>query len=213
MYLSHLASLLALALTAVAQDTSIRTVKAAFAAADIPANLNIAFNPTALLEVTLPQPTGRPITLHAGIQLPRNGKSLRRRTDTAGPPTFHVVGNVGKGPFVVAAVDPDAPTPQAPTSAQIRHFLGGNFFNHDGLLTNTTPAISEFRQPTPPAGSDAHRYTFLLFHQSDEFATQTLVNATTPVSLFNISQFAAAVDLGNPIAGTFMLVAPDPPAA
>jgi hypothetical protein len=48
----------------------------------------------------------------------------------------------------------------------------------------------------------------LLFKQSPEFATQTLVNSTTSVSLFNISQFASAVDLGNPIAGTFMLVAP-----
>ncbi|KAJ7021584.1 PEBP-like protein [Mycena alexandri] len=205
MYLSHLTSLLALALAVASQDTSIRKVDAAFAAANLPANLDITFKPTALLEVSLPQATGPPITLHAGIQVPRNGN-----TDTAGPPTFHVVGDVGKGPFVVAAVDPDAPTPQAPTSAQIRHFLGGNFFNHGGLLKNTTPAISEFRQPTPPAGSDAHRYTFLLFHQSEAFASQTLVNANTSVSLFNISQFAAAVDLGNPIAGTFMLVAPDP---
>ncbi|KAJ7784372.1 PEBP-like protein [Mycena metata] len=202
MYISHLTSLLALALAVVAQDTSIREVDAAFAAADIPANLDIVFKPTALLEVSLPQATGPPITLHAGIHVPRN--------DTAGPPTFHVVGNVGKGPFVVAAVDPDAPTPQDPTSAQIRHFLGGNFLNDGGLLKNTTPAISEFRQPTPPAGSDAHRYTFLLFHQSAAFASQTLVNANTSVQLFNISQFAAAVGLGNPIAGTFMLVAPDP---
>ncbi|KAJ7442611.1 PEBP-like protein [Mycena latifolia] len=200
MHLSHLASVLAFALFAAGQDVSIRAVDKAFCAANIPTDLDIVFKPTALLEVSLPQATGPPITLHAGIQVPRN--------DTAGPPTFHVVGNVGSGPFVVATVDPDAPTPQAPTSAQIRHFLGGNFFNHGGLLVNSTPAISEFRQPTPPAGSDAHRYIFLLFKQSPEFTTQTLVNATTPVSLFNVSQFAGAVDLGNPIAGTFMLVAP-----
>ncbi|KAJ7625383.1 PEBP-like protein [Mycena polygramma] len=201
MYLSRLASLFAFVIAAVGQDVSIPAVEKAFTAANLPANLTIVFKPTALLEVSLPQTTGPPITLHAGIQVPRN--------DTAGPPTFHVVGNVGPGPFVVAAVDPDAPTPQAPTSAQIRHFLGGNFVNQGGLLVNSTPAVSEFRQPTPPAGSDAHRYTFLLFKQSPEFATQTLVNASTSVSLFNISQFAAAVDLGNPIAGTFMLVAAD----
>ncbi|KAJ7134796.1 phosphatidylethanolamine-binding protein [Mycena epipterygia] len=202
MYLLHLTSVLALALVAVGQDLSIAAVDKAFNTANLPANLDIVFKPTALLEVSLPQATGPPITLHAGIQLPRN--------DTAGPPTFHVVGNVGSGPFVVATVDPDAPTPQDPTSAQIRHFLGGNFFNHGGLLVNTTPAISEFRQPTPPAGSDPHRYTFLLFKQSRQFAHQQLVNATTSISLFNISQFASAVHLGNPIAGTFMLVGPDP---
>ncbi|KAF8171983.1 PEBP-like protein [Mycena galopus ATCC 62051] len=202
MYILHLASLLALALVAVGQDVSIKAVEKAFLAADLPADLDIVFKPTALIEVSLPQATGPPITLHAGIHVPRN--------DTAGPPTFHVAGDVGKGPFVVATVDPDAPTPQDPTMAQIRHFLGGNFFNHDGLLVNVTPAVSEFRQPTPPAGSDAHRYTFLLFRQSPEFATQTLINATTPVQNFNLSVFAAEVDLGNPIAGTFMLVAPEP---
>jgi hypothetical protein len=53
-----------------------------------------------------------------------------------------------------------------------------------------------------------YSYVFLLFKQSPEFATQTLVNATTAVSLFNISQFASAVNLGDPIAGTFMLVPP-----
>ncbi|KAF7298888.1 CEN-like protein 2 [Mycena indigotica] len=185
MFLSHFAPLLVFTLGIRAQDTSIATVEKAFLNAHIPADLSVAFKPHALLEVSLPQATGPPIVLHAGIQVPRN--------DTAGPPTFHVDGDVGKGPFVVAAVDPDAPTPQTPTSAQIRHFLGGNFVNEGGLLVNKTPAISEFRQPTPPAGSDAHRYVFLVFRQSSGFATQTFVNATTPVSLFNISLFAEEV--------------------
>ncbi|KAG6887358.1 hypothetical protein C0992_012661 [Termitomyces sp. T32_za158] len=101
-------------------------------------------------------------------------------------------------------------------SAQIRHFLGPNFFaecvteGHVHDLVNRTAAISEFLQPTPPAGSDAHRYIFLLFNQPTGFNAQTLVTPTTPITLFNISAFAEATGLGNPIAGTFMLVAPDP---
>ena len=65
--------------------------------------------------------------------------------------------------FVVAMVDLDPPTPQVPTEAQIRHFLGGNFHlqqaGSDGvaLLKNSTPAVSNFLQPTPPAGSAPHR--------------------------------------------------------
>ena len=135
-----------------------------------------------------------------------------------------------QGPFVIAAVDPDAPTPQNPTNAQIRHFLGGNFApNRLGLLSNSTPAISEFRQPTPPAGSDAHRYDilnyiisfpslvdfatiryiFLLFEQPRGFNSQKVVNAMTPIQNFDIAAFASAVGLGDPIAGSFMLVAPD----
>ena len=58
-------------------------------------------------------------------------------------------------------VDLDAPTPQAPTLSQIRHFLGGNFHLVSGEdrqnLVNSTAALSEFLQPTPPAGSDPHR--------------------------------------------------------
>ncbi|KAF8061715.1 PEBP-like protein [Lyophyllum atratum] len=210
MYFSTLTYLLPLAALVAGQDTSLRTVRQAFNAADIPADLSITFNPRFLLEVTFPQTSGRAITLHAGIQLPRNS--------TAGPPTFSVVGNAGSGPFVVAAVDPDAPTPQAPTSAQIRHFLGPNFIaRNPGAdthpLVNETAAISSFLQPTPPAGSDAHRYVFLLFRQPAGFNGQTLVTPTTPISLFNISAFAAETGLGAPIAGTFMFVAPDPPAA
>ncbi|KAJ8515366.1 hypothetical protein ONZ45_g7200 [Pleurotus djamor] len=175
-----------------AQDTSLRAVKATFDAANIPGDLAISFEPSVLLEVSLPQATGSPITLHAGIQLPRNA--------TAGPPTFRVINAPSRGPFVVAAVDPDAPTPQTPTVSQIRHFLGGDFVVEAGgrrsvprglhLLVNSTKAVSEFRQPTPPAGSPAHRYIFLLFEQPAGFDAQTVVTPTTPVQLFNISSFA-----------------------
>ncbi|KAJ7480610.1 hypothetical protein FB451DRAFT_1030819, partial [Mycena latifolia] len=58
------------------------------------------------------------------------------------------------GPFVVATVDRDDPTPQEPSFA---HFLGGNFFNHDGRLVNSTPAVSFSVPPAPPVGSHAHR--------------------------------------------------------
>ncbi|KAK0464777.1 PEBP-like protein [Desarmillaria tabescens] len=193
---------------AVSQDTSLGRVKEAFDAADIPQDIALPFNPSFLLEVSLPQATGPAIVLRAGVQLPRNA--------TVGPPSFALVGrNVGNGPFVIATVDPDAPTPQDPNIAQVRHFLGGNFVSKHSIagptpLTNTTAAVSNWLQPTPPAGSDAHRYIFLVFEQPQDFNDQVLVDANTPVTSFNISEFGEAVGLRNPIAGTFMLVAPDP---
>lgn len=51
---------------------------------------------------------------------------------------------------------------------------------------------------------------FLLFSQPDDFNNQTLVNTTTPIQNFNISAFAEALDMGNPLGGTFILVGPDP---
>ncbi|THH04117.1 hypothetical protein EW145_g5758 [Phellinidium pouzarii] len=195
-----------------ARESSLRTVKVAFDNANIPEDADLIFDPTALLEVSFPQAASLPVDLIVGERLFRN--------QTAIPPIFGIqnsaFSSAVKETFVVAMVDLDAPTPQAPTNAQIRHFLGGNFAlerpdaHGVALLTNSTPALSEFKQPTPPAGSDPHRYVFLLFEQSPGFNEQADVNTTTPISNFNISQFALDVGLGNPLGGTFMLVGPDP---
>ncbi|KAK7676370.1 hypothetical protein QCA50_020674 [Cerrena zonata] len=194
---------------ALSQDVSLAAVRRAFNTANIPTDASLTFNPSVLFEVTFPQTSGPAVNLHAGIQLPRNA--------TVGPPQFSVRDSFlsPARSFVVAMVDLDAPTPQTPTAAQIRHFLGGDF-HPDGSrtrtekLSNTTAAISNFLQPTPPAGSDPHRYVFLLFNQPQGFDQQTAVTATTSIANFNISQFASEVGLGNPIGGTFMLVGPDP---
>ena len=74
-------------------------------------------------------------------------------------------------PFLVAIVDPDAPTPQSPT---VLHFMGGGYRpddatqylwrrshprmrspGHENLkLMNDRPAIIEFLQPQPPIGKN-----------------------------------------------------------
>jgi len=80
-----------IALTVVAQDTNIHTVEQAFdnahvsdwsvgpftiflllSLAQIPQDLSIFFDPSALLEVTFPEPDASPITIHAGQQMPRD---------------------------------------------------------------------------------------------------------------------------------------------
>ncbi|KAK0460046.1 PEBP-like protein [Desarmillaria tabescens] len=194
------------------QDTSLREVKEAFDNANIPEDIDLPFDPRFLLEVSFSQTSGDEIVLKAGVQLPRD--------KTVGPPSFTIVGRgVSDGPFVIAVVDPDAPTPQNPTSAQVRQFLGGNFEGDCDssllspgivVLKNTTAAVTNWRQPAPPAGSDAHRYIFLAFNQPQGFNDQTVVGATTPITMFSIKEFSEKVGLGDPIAGTFMLVAPDP---
>jgi hypothetical protein len=49
----------------------------------------------------------------------------------------------------------------------------------------------------------------LVFQQPKNFNEQTVVTPETTVRLFNISDFASTVGLGEPLAGTFMIVAPD----
>jgi len=195
----------------VAQDRSLAEVQSAFAKADIPEDAHITFEPNTLLEVIFPQATTRPVLVTAGVQLQRN--------QTAIPPRFGIksaTASQRQETFVVSMLDLDAPTPQNPNVSQIRHFLGANFHLEEqnrfgvSLLSNSTPALSDFLQPTPPAGSDPHRYIFLLFVQPPNFNKQDFVNASTPTTDFSISTFAKEVGLGNPLGGSFMRVGPDP---
>ncbi|KAK0464776.1 PEBP-like protein [Desarmillaria tabescens] len=188
----------------ISQDTNLTEVSQAFINADIPEDIYLKFDPSFLLEVSLPQATNSSIVLKAGVELPRNA--------TVGPPSFTLVGqNINRGPFVVAAVDPDA----VQSRSEIRHFLGGNFVAEHisdtcTVLSNKTAAVSEWLQPSPPVGTGIHRYIFLVFKQPKGFNDQTLVNSTSPYWSWNISAFGEAVGLGDPIAGTFFLVESDP---
>lgn len=83
-------------------------------------------------------------------------------------PTFAVVASASQNnatsanqTFVLVIVDPDAPTPQNTSISQFRHMLAGNMHaNESGILTNSSAALSDFVPPTPPAGSDPHRYDY-----------------------------------------------------
>ncbi|KLO17322.1 PEBP-like protein [Schizopora paradoxa] len=204
-----------------AQDTSLAEVKAAFAKADVPEDAHITFEPNTLLEVAFPQASGRPVLVNAGKQL--------QQPQTAIPPRFGIKSPTASQlhqTFVVSMIDLDAPTPQNPNVSQIRHFLGSNFHIDTesaranrlserfgvGMLVNSTEALSGFLQPTPPAGSDPHRYVFLLFEQPAGFNEKVgqFVNASTPITDFSIATFAKQVGLGNPLGGSFMLVGPGP---
>jgi len=155
------------------------------------------------------------------------------RIATSRPPAFSlrapVPAEMGKGPFVVTIVDPDAPTPENPTNGPVRHFLGGDFvLKDDGVtLKNNTPAITEYVEPNPADGSQPHRSVgffpppkflcanlsnsrcvFLLFKQPDGFKDQKEVTHDTARPFFNVSGFAQKVGLGDPVAGTYVMVAP-----
>ena len=67
-------------------------------------------------------------------------------------------------------VDPDSPTPQNTSLAQIRHLIlsvdvpkCANIAT-GASLTNSTPALSDYISPGPPAGSPPHRWVSL--HES-----------------------------------------------
>ena len=87
-------------------------------------------------------------------------------TETANEPRFFVSfsdNSVAEQTFVLAMVDPDAPTPQNRSLSQIRHFLAGDIkvaggsSNHSQLVNASVP-LTAYLNPSPPPGSDAHRY-------------------------------------------------------
>lgn len=186
-------ALLSLASCALAQDTDIPTVVAAFNSANIPTAFGLRFSPTSLLQVTFPR--NPPYTFSSGTNVPRDA--------TAPVPTFKLVGATDTGPYVIATVDPDGGS-----FGHVRHFLAGNYQLdvNTGALTNTSAPITAWFQPTPGAGNPAHRYVFWAFKQSPDFNQQRIVTAQTYIGNFNLSSLASQTQLGDPVAASFMLV-------
>ncbi|KIK63784.1 hypothetical protein GYMLUDRAFT_222130 [Collybiopsis luxurians FD-317 M1] len=188
------------------------SVEAAFKDAKIVPDVISTFNPTALLSaVYINSSTQTGIIFGPGGGLTAN--------QTVNEPEFWITYNDStllQERFVVALIDPDAPTPQNTSLSQFRHFIGGDFVisssepNGTARLTNLSAAISEYVSPGPPPGSDPHRYTILLFKQPQNFSASasSLIQPTTPVTGFNLSSFASSVGLGDPVAGTFFLEGP-----
>ena len=110
--------------------------------------------------------------------------------------------------FVLFALDPDAPTPQNTSLANFVHWVQPNL-RVDGPmstfapLVNDTPALFEYLSPAPPATSDAHRYTFVLFKQPEGFEEKATANIPADRTSFDLDAFAKTVGLDAPVAGTF----------
>lgn len=52
-------------------------------------------------------------------------------------------------------------------------------------------------------------YTWLLWKQPEGFEAETFFNASTPITNFNVSAFAASVGLGDPVGGSFVMIGPE----
>ncbi|KAK1231825.1 hypothetical protein PQX77_005039 [Marasmius sp. AFHP31] len=191
------------------ENQTFGNVTQAFRDAKVVPDVIPVFNPSALLDVVFTDnSTMQNVNVTPGMNL--------TMTQTSSAPQFFLRANEtlpGNAPYVLAIVDPDAPTPQNTSISQFRHFLGGGFRvdNSTSELKNTTAALSDFTPPTPPDGSDPHRYVVVVFNQPTDFDTvaQRLVNASTPRTNFNLTTFSRDVGMGNPIAGNFFLTGPN----
>ncbi len=135
-----------------------------------------SFSPLASIDVVFTDPTNmQQLNVTPGMNLTMTRKFSFVFEDTQVPDTAPVPPEtsmqpqfflnttnttLANGTFVLAIVDPDAPTPQNTSISQFRHMLGGDFRVNatGGVLMNTSAALSDFVPPTPPAGSDPHRF-------------------------------------------------------
>ncbi|KAL0949313.1 hypothetical protein HGRIS_009389 [Hohenbuehelia grisea] len=194
----------------VAQSDSTANVTQAFSQAHIVPGVIPVFAPVATLGVVFSDnSTGQQLNVTPGVNL--------TEAQTAREPQFFLNSSNStllNQTFVLTIVDPDALTPQNPSLAQFRHFLSGGFringTTNGTLLVNVTAALSDFIPPTPPAGSDPHRYIVLVFAQPPTFEddSRAIVNSSTPRQNFNITAFAQTAQLGSPIAGNFFFTGP-----
>ncbi|KAG9079959.1 hypothetical protein FRC06_007252 [Ceratobasidium sp. 370] len=189
------------------QYPTLDEVKQKFYSEGIVPDVLSSFDPKSLLYLTY---TGN-LSDGSSAKVVLPGTSLARN-DTLITPELSAKG-LKSGPYVIAIVDPDAPSRANPTSAQIRHMLAANLTVSSArskhvpdsfLLKNSTAAVNDYRPPTPPAGSGPHRYVALLYAQPPAFDISSL--NVSDIRLFNVSSFAAQTGLGRPLAGTFLTV-------
>ncbi|KAH9941046.1 phosphatidylethanolamine-binding protein [Amylocystis lapponica] len=189
-------NVIALALTVYAQETeTLGGVQQAF------------FNPSVFMDVEFaPSESSDERIVDGRVEVALQPNFGLTKTDSSTVSTEHG--------FVVMMMDLDAPFPDFSVVSPYRHFLGGDFFPASTsycdciALVNSTAPVSNWVSPDPQ-GKNPHRYVFLLYVQSARFNNQTIVTPATPINNFDVSSFAQAVGLGNPIGGTYMLVQRD----
>ncbi|KAF5387628.1 hypothetical protein D9615_000579 [Tricholomella constricta] len=212
-------------------SSPLANVTQAFSQAQIVPDVLPSFAPTALANITFSASTTNQVlnvTPGALLTEPRKNNysnqclacRLNDGTETATEPAFSLISSgtaqVANQTYVLALVDPDAPSPQNTSLSQFLHFLGGGFrvngtSGDPTRLANQSAALMDYFPPTPPAGSPPHRYVLVVYSQPSGFADSapSFVNVSTPRNNFNLTAFATSVQLGNPVAGNFFLVGPD----
>jgi phosphatidylethanolamine-binding protein (PEBP) family uncharacterized protein len=151
----------------------------------------------------------------AGFEIPVLPGVLLTRNQTAVEPVIRLQSSAniaGKG-YLVAMLDPDAPNPQNKSEANVRHWLAQNLVagaGQNGLyqLAPNPDAVGKYAGPGPAAGSDPHRYTFLVFEQPTAQITAPSGNDVAPFLKFDIEAYAKSIEGLKLVGGTYMLVGP-----
>ncbi|KAK9522580.1 hypothetical protein VZT92_019032 [Zoarces viviparus] len=102
--------------------------------------------------------------------------------------------------YVLAMVDPDAPSRAKPTSAHWRHWLvvdiQGNALKNGQIRGKT---LTDYRPPTPPQKSGFHRYQFMLFEQLPDAPVSLTEQEKSSRGRWDLQAFITRFGLGEPV--------------
>ncbi|XP_073964083.1 protein D2-like [Choristoneura fumiferana] len=108
--------------------------------------------------------------------------------------------------YVLAMVDPDAPSREKPKFREWHHWLVGNIQGGD---LNKSEVLSDYIGSGPPKGTGLHRYVFLVYKQPEkcDFSKVPKLpsNSGDKRGNFSILKFSQQFNLGPPVAGNFFV--------
>ncbi|KAI5819606.1 phosphatidylethanolamine-binding protein [Pyronema omphalodes] len=107
--------------------------------------------------------------------------------------------------YIIVAVDPDAPSRSNPILAQFLHYMNTDFSpvsatNRNITSSNDRPTV-KYIAPSPPIGTGAHRYVWLLYQQPDGFQAKNIPTADRVG--FNVTKWAEENGLKPAISGSY----------
>ena len=117
--------------------------------------------------------------------------------------------------YMLFMLDPDASTPENPTSRWIIHWWQANMTlapasandasNGGQRLINTTAPRVAYRRPRPPTNSSAHRYIQYVFRQPANFTIPPAFSGYggSNSSRFPFEDFVDDADLDDPVAANY----------
>lgn len=106
--------------------------------------------------------------------------------------------------YLLAMVDPDAPSRENPKFREWHHWLIGNI--QGGDITKGE-ILADYIGSGPPKGTGLHRYVFLVYKQPEKCDFTKIPklpnNSGDKRGKFSIAKFAQQFKLGSPVAGNF----------
>ncbi|EXJ59310.1 uncharacterized protein A1O5_12191 [Cladophialophora psammophila CBS 110553] len=159
--------------------------------------------------------------LNSSTSVSPPGTLLPRDDVLYGPTVYGPENATEEATYMLFMVDEDVNTGNGPR-VQLLHYFQPNLvgINHELSVEpnarNATTAVgAEYLTPSPPAGDGPHRYTLLLYPQPEDFTVpQAYISFSPPADVnarypFNMSGFAEAAGLGQPIAANWFRVVND----